>query len=102
VLWGLERVEEKMKSDRSGTLLINLQATGPSEKTICDLLRRGGLGITSLQVSYDNEKSQREYCLGLRWRARPTDESSPAFLGELASAAGVRNVQWKPTAGRAI
>ena len=69
VLEGLKRVENQWRQDRHAT----------------------SWGV----VSFDQNR-QRELRTEVRWRARPHETHSPAFLQEVVDHPGVLRLEWKP------
>jgi putative Mg2+ transporter-C (MgtC) family protein len=96
VLRVLKRVESRWKQDRHATLSLTVNEEGPTEDDITSRLRRDGYEIGPWAVTYIDQGSQRQLRAELRWRARPEEAQSPAFLQGLVHHPGVLQLEWKP------
>lgn len=98
VLWGLKLVEKRWKQDRHATLTLTLADTaeGPIEDEISARFKATGYQTDVWAVTYDDRAHERQFSIGVRWRACPDDPQPPPFLHSLARQPGVLRLEWKP------
>src|ERR1700744_1903399 len=96
VLEVLKRVENRCRQDRHATLSVTVDANGPTEKELTSRLQAEGYMISPWGVVSSDQNRQRELRTELRWRARPHEAHSPAFLQEVVDLPGVFRLEWKP------
>jgi hypothetical protein len=86
-----------MLQDRRGTLTV-VSAKGPvglSEEQLRALIMDNGCTISSCQLTFENDGTERLIRYELAWRARRDDSRPPAFLKSIAGLQGVDNVRWR-------
>lgn len=98
VLTGLKFIEERMKQDRQGRLLVVSGAGGPDENEIRAILRNGDFRISSCAFTTAEAAGQRELTCELHWRARRDETKVPESVYRLAARTGVSRVSWTPQA----
>jgi putative Mg2+ transporter-C (MgtC) family protein len=96
VLEGLKRVENRWRQDRHATLSVVVGTNGPTEEELTSQLQAGGYQISPWGVVSFDQNRQRELRTEVRWRARPHEARSPAFLREVVGHPGVLRLEWKP------
>jgi putative Mg2+ transporter-C (MgtC) family protein len=96
VLTGLKLIEDRMKQDRQGRLLVMSGAGGPDEDEIRAMLRNGGFRISSCAFTTAEAAGERELSCELHWRARPDETRVPESVYRLAARTGVSRVTWTP------
>jgi putative Mg2+ transporter-C (MgtC) family protein len=96
VLEVLKRVENSWRQDRHAMLSVMVDANGPTEEELTSQLREGGYVIGQWGVVSFDQNRQRELRTEVRWRARPHEARSPAFLQEVVARPGVLRLEWKP------
>jgi putative Mg2+ transporter-C (MgtC) family protein len=96
VLEGLKRVENQWRQDRHAMLSVVMGPHGPTEEELTSKLQAGGFVISPWGVVSFDQNRQRELRTEVRWRARPHEARSPAFLQEVVDHPGVLRLEWKP------
>jgi putative Mg2+ transporter-C (MgtC) family protein len=96
VLEGLKRVENQWRQDRHAMLSVVMGPHGPTEEELTSKLQGGGFVISPWGVVSFDQNRQRELRTEVRWRARPHEARSPAFLQEVVDHPGVLRLEWKP------
>jgi putative Mg2+ transporter-C (MgtC) family protein len=96
VLEGLKRVENQWRQDRHAMLSVVMGPHGPTEEELTSKLQAGGFVISPWGVVSFDQNRQRELRTEVRWRARPHEAHSPAFLQEVVDHPGVLRLEWKP------
>jgi putative Mg2+ transporter-C (MgtC) family protein len=96
VLVGLKVVEENMKQDHQGKLVMVTDASGPSEDEIRSLLQQHGFWISASSFVAAHDSDTRELTCDLRWRATPGETKVPEFVRGLAARSGVARLAWSP------
>jgi putative Mg2+ transporter-C (MgtC) family protein len=96
VLEGLKRVESQWRQDRHAMLSVVMGPHGPTEEELTSKLQAGGYVISPWGVVSFDQNRQRELRTEVRWRARPHEARSPAFLQEVVDHPGVLRLEWKP------
>ena len=96
VLEGLKRVENRWRQDRHAMLSVIVGTNGPTEGELTLQLQAGGYVISPWGVVSFDQNRQRELRTEVRWRARPHELRSPAFLKEFVDHPGVLRLEWKP------
>jgi putative Mg2+ transporter-C (MgtC) family protein len=95
VLTGMKRVEDRMKQDHQGRLLVVSVTGGPEEDEICAMLRNDGFRISSCGFAAE-AAGERELSCELHWRARPHETKVPESVYRLTTRTGVIRVTWTP------
>jgi putative Mg2+ transporter-C (MgtC) family protein len=95
VLEVLKRVENSWRQDRHAMLSVIVDANGPTEEELTSQLQAGGYMISPWGVVSFDQNRQRELRTEVRWRARPHEARSPAFLQEVVACPGVLRLEWK-------
>jgi putative Mg2+ transporter-C (MgtC) family protein len=96
VLEGLKRVENQWRQDRHAMLSVVMGPHGPTEEELTSKLQAGGFVISPWGVVSFDQNRQREVRTEVRWRVRPHEAHSPAFLQEVVDHPGVLRLEWKP------
>jgi putative Mg2+ transporter-C (MgtC) family protein len=96
VLTGLKPLENRMKQDHQGKLLVVTDVTGPDEDEIRGILQNGGFRISSCAFATELGAGSRELSCDLHWRARPHDTKVPEAVHLLTAHGGVLRVAWTP------
>lgn len=97
VLWGLRRLEHRLRQDRHATLTVSTQAgSGPTEEELRNLLLSSGFFISSWDVTYHGPVDARDCLLTceVHWRGRPSDMQWPSRLEQLKHLPGVLSLRW--------
>lgn len=98
VVTGLRFIEERMKQDRQGKLLIVTHLLGPGEHEFRTVLEGNGFRISSWAfTSTQNANSQQLSC-DLHWRARRYEAGVPDVVRRLAARDDVVQISWTPEA----
>jgi hypothetical protein len=71
-----------------------MQAVREDELTAS--LQAIGYEIRPWAVTFVDQGRQRQLSAEVRWRARPQEAHSPAFLQSLGHQPGVLQLEWKP------
>jgi len=71
VLTGLKLIEDRMKQDRQGRLLVTSGAGGPDEDEVRAMLRNSGFHVSSCAFTAAETAGERELNCELHWRVRP-------------------------------
>ena len=96
VLEGLKRIEIRWRQDRHAMLSVTVGTNGPTEEELTSQLQAGRYEISPWRVVSFDQNRQRELRTEVRWRARPHETRSPAFLQEVVDHPGVLRLEWKP------
>lgn len=96
-LWGLKPLEDVLLDRRRGLLSIMMEATGPAESEIREVLSKPGYRIISWACAYLNPKRQCELRCELEWHNPNGNSQSPPIVEELASRPGIISLRWRPT-----
>jgi putative Mg2+ transporter-C (MgtC) family protein len=96
ILTSLKLVEQRMKQDRQGRLLIVSGTAGPDEGEIRAMLQNGDYRISSCGFATVGADGERELTCELEWRARPDETKVPESVYRLAARPGVSRVTWMP------
>jgi hypothetical protein len=96
VLEVLKRVENRWRQDRHAALSVIIGTNGPTEEELTSKLQGEGYVISPWGVVSFDQNRQRELRTEVRWRARPHEAHSPAFLQEVVDHPGVLRLEWKP------
>ena len=97
VLSGLKLLEERLKQDWRGKLLIVTSQVGPEEDEIRAILQDDGFEITRCAFAAA-AGTNRELSCELQWRARGTDTKVPQSVRRLTACDGVVRIAWTPQA----
>jgi putative Mg2+ transporter-C (MgtC) family protein len=96
VLEVFKRVENRWRQDRHAMLSVIVGANGPTEEELTSQLQAGGYEISPWGLVSFDQNRQRELRTEVRWRARPHEARSPAFLREIVDRPGVLRLEWEP------
>jgi putative Mg2+ transporter-C (MgtC) family protein len=96
VLEVLKRVENRCRQDRHAMLSVIVDTNGPTEEELTSKLQAEGYVISPWGVVCLDQDRRRELQTEVRWRARPDEARSPAFLQEVVDHPGVLRLEWKP------
>jgi putative Mg2+ transporter-C (MgtC) family protein len=96
VLEVFKRVEDRWRQDRHAVLSVIMGTNGPTEEELTSKLQAEGYVISPWGVVSFDQNRQRELRTEVRWRARPHETHSPAFLQEVVDHPGVLRLEWKP------
>jgi putative Mg2+ transporter-C (MgtC) family protein len=91
----LQRVERRMRQDRSAYLLLRISADGPTQSQLTELFHNAGFAPISTTLTHLVASQQRTYRYELRWHGRMNDNRPPEFLEELARKPGVLKLRWR-------
>ena len=92
----LKYVEERMKHDRQGRLILVADSHGPEENELRAVIQNDGFTISSCGYSAEESLGQREWTCDLQWRTTPADTKIPIFVGRLRGRQGIVRVSWTP------
>ncbi len=99
LLTGLKPIEDRMKQDHQGKLLIVTGISGPEEDEIYGILETGGFRISSSAFAGGSGADRHELSYDVHWRARPyATRRVPEAIHLLSARAGVVRVAWTPQA----
>jgi putative Mg2+ transporter-C (MgtC) family protein len=96
VLSALKVIEDRMKQDRLGKLLILTESGGPAENEIRELLGADGFRINSVAVTVLRAGADRELDFNLQWQANSNETEVPKAVDTLARYPGVVRTAWTP------
>lgn len=94
ILWGMKKIEDRLRQDRHGTLILCLTPQGPSEHDLRTLFESAGyhIDVWSLHHTAARRKIQ---CI-LHWSDQPNSTTPPPFLSTLCANPEIQKVQWLP------
>jgi putative Mg2+ transporter-C (MgtC) family protein len=95
-LTALKGVEARMKEDHQGRLSLVMDASGPGENGLRDVLTRGGMKISSCGFSYNPEAQSTEVNCDVHWLAAARDNEVPSAIHSLTELPGVIPLTWAP------
>jgi putative Mg2+ transporter-C (MgtC) family protein len=98
VLTGLKLIEDRMKQDRQGKLLVVSGLVGPDEDEIRRTLQNGGFRISSCAFAAALGAETWELSCDLHWQAKPYDTEVPEAVRLLTAREGVIRIAWTPQA----
>jgi putative Mg2+ transporter-C (MgtC) family protein len=96
-LAGLKLVEDRVKQDHQGKLLIVTGVSGPNEDQIRGILEACGFRISSSAFAAANGADCELSC-EVHWRARPDATKVPEAIHLLSARVGVVRIVWTPQA----
>ena len=85
-LTGLKFLENRMKQDREGKLIVVAGIMGPGEDEIRAILQTGGFQISSCAFALEPGADRRELSCDLHWQAKPYDTKVPEAVARHAGA----------------
>jgi putative Mg2+ transporter-C (MgtC) family protein len=91
----LRQVEQRIKQDREGPLVVVTAADGLSEREVRAGLSAGDFTLQSCSVVYAPQALTELTCQ-VRWRGRPSDTRVPEFVRELTRHPSISKVSWTP------
>jgi putative Mg2+ transporter-C (MgtC) family protein len=96
VLWALKKFETSIPQDHRAVFTIQTTADGPTEQEIRDLLLSSGYRIWRWTVTYKSSAAGQCFILSceLSWHAVEDVSSTPSFIDQLKSHAGVSRIRW--------
>ena len=95
ILTGIKYLEDRMKQDHQGRLLVVTDGSGPEEEQILSLVRAEGFRASAFGYSA-GETEWQEWTCELRWHATLQDVTIPAFVRLLRTTRGVTRISWTP------
>ncbi len=98
VLSSFKLVENKMKQDHQGKLVVVSSVGGPGEDEIRAIVQNEGFSIASSAISTTDAAEDSEWNYEVRWKAMATDTKIPPFVSRLMANPGVVRVSWKAEA----
>ncbi len=98
ILWMMKRMEDRIKQDRQGKLLIVSDAEGPKETVVRSILQGGGIKVLSCAIAAQPRAGTREFQFELQWRAEADSTATPAVVESLVEFPGVVRLSWTPAA----
>jgi putative Mg2+ transporter-C (MgtC) family protein len=96
VLTTLKWVEQSMRQEKSGRLVLVVDDTGPTEEELRGILTAAGLKIRSTALVYATSSRRLKLDCEVAWPGRLADTQPPAVLDQLATTPGILNLRWKP------
>lgn len=97
-LAGLKPIEDRMRQDHRGKLLIVTGISGPEEDEIRGILETAGFRISSSAFAAANAADRQEFSCEVHWRARPYATKVPEAIRLLSARPGVVRIAWTPHA----
>jgi putative Mg2+ transporter-C (MgtC) family protein len=97
-LAGLKPIEDRMRQDHRGKLLIVTGISGPEEDEIRGILETAGFRISSSAFAAANAADRQEFSCEVNWRARPYATKVPEAIRLLSARPGVVRIAWTPHA----
>jgi putative Mg2+ transporter-C (MgtC) family protein len=94
ILAGMKFAENRMDRERLVTLDLTLDASGPAENDISQMLTAAGMRINSLGVT--RTPSNRELHFDLLWRLPAEQADVPEVIDAIARQPGMLRVAWSP------
>jgi putative Mg2+ transporter-C (MgtC) family protein len=98
VLSSLKLVENRLKQDRQGKLVIVSSQEGPDEDEIRAIVQSEGFVVASSAFSMAEGAENHEWSCEIRWRAMAADTKIPLFVRRLSTRHGVTRISWKAEA----
>jgi putative Mg2+ transporter-C (MgtC) family protein len=96
VLWGLKRIEGRMRQLRRAELILCERCNGDAQLRSTDALRQAQVAVAAKRLKYFNESRTVEVSYSLRWRALREDAEPPAFVAAVAALPDVMTLEWRP------
>lgn len=96
VIWALKVIEDRIKEDHQGTLLLVTDVSGPREDEIRTILEDGGFQISSWAFTSARDAKSHKVSCDLRWRAKRNETQVPRVVRVLEARKDVVRVTWKP------
>jgi putative Mg2+ transporter-C (MgtC) family protein len=96
VLTGLKLIEDRLKQDHQGKLVIVTVPSGPDENEIRGILQNAGFRISTCAFSAKQGAERRVLSCDLHWTAKPYATEIPEFVRTLTSRVGVVRIAWTP------
>jgi hypothetical protein len=97
-LASLKFVENKMKQDRQGKLVVVSSNGGPDEGEIRAEVQNDGFVIASSAFATAEGTQNWEWSCELRWKATAADTKVPRFVRPLIEGQSVVRLYWTPQA----
>jgi putative Mg2+ transporter-C (MgtC) family protein len=98
VLSSLKLVENKLKQDHQGKLVVVSSPGGPDEDEIRATVHNENFVIASSAFSTPEGAENREWSFEICWRAMAADTKIPPFVRRLIARQGVIRISWKAEA----
>lgn len=98
ILAGIKLIDDRIKQDQEGKLLIVTSASGPEENEIRGILGEAGFRISACEFAEASDADLREFNCKLHWRAKPYDTKIPAVVRSLPRRPGIARITWTPQA----
>jgi putative Mg2+ transporter-C (MgtC) family protein len=96
-LWGAKWVEEKLRQSRRATIVLTSALDSPAATDVKGAITAASFTINNWAVTYaPNDRRRTIRCI-VEWRALPSDNHVPAFVGALSEMQGVAKLQWIPS-----
>jgi putative Mg2+ transporter-C (MgtC) family protein len=95
-LWMLGWLESLLPRERHSRIAIESDATGPDEAAARHDIESAGMTIVSSRIVLDSARGTGTFVYEVVDTRRLSNTAPPVLLGQLASRAGVRKVEWKP------
>jgi putative Mg2+ transporter-C (MgtC) family protein len=99
VVSGLKLVEDRIKEERQGRLLIVTRFLGPREYELRTMIEGGGFRISSWAFTSARDANCHKLACDLHWRAKRYETEVPSVVRLLAAREDVVRVTWKPQPG---
>lgn len=96
ILVGIKGIEDRMKQDRQGNLLVVVAESGPGDEEICRILYQNGFQISGCQLDVTTAEGLRELNCRVHWRSKPYDADIPEAVRGLNAKPGVLRIAWRP------
>jgi putative Mg2+ transporter-C (MgtC) family protein len=96
IVAGVKLIEDRVKQDQEGKLLIVTNTSGLDEDEIRGILEEGGFRISACEFAEASGANLREFNCKLHWRAAPYDSKVPEVVRSLTTMTGVVRINWMP------
>jgi putative Mg2+ transporter-C (MgtC) family protein len=96
ILWGLKRAEGVIPRQHHGDLCLTLDEQAPSEKDICEHIRKAGFNFTRWKPTYAPREILSALDCTLSWRERAShNPHTPEVVEYLRTLPGILSLTWK-------
>jgi putative Mg2+ transporter-C (MgtC) family protein len=94
-LWVLKWIEQRLRQEYRGRLLIELEENALGETDIRRRIGEAGLSIEESSVIWDGTRKHRTLVFVVRHIRRESETKIPAIVGELEHERGVISLRWR-------
>lgn len=96
-LWGLGRIEQRVRRERTVRLTVECEASGPAEDVLTRRFHDAGLTVAGCETAV-YAKGRRIFVFEVRHVASAASLATPKVIYDLADEPGIVRVEWRPPA----